>query len=227
VKAPPLGPTAVLASWLVRVLSASARIDLDAESAERVQEAGTPTILAYWHEQVFLSVRFLQRQFLARGQPLAVLASRSRDGELVARVASRFHVHVVRGSSSRGGREALRTLHRVVARQRASVIFLPDGPRGPRHEVKPGIVVLSQMSRAPILPMAFVASGCWTLRSWDQLAVPHPRCRVVAVAGEPIAIPRELDDDSREHYRLALASTLADLNDDAARRAAPAIAAPT
>ena len=224
-RSPPLVPTALFAGWLVRILSASVRIDLDRESAGRLEEAGSPLILAYWHEQIFLSVRFLRKQFLTRERPLAVMASRSRDGELVARIAARFQVEVVRGSSSRGGREALRALHRVVSKQRASVVFLPDGPRGPRHEVKPGVVVLSQLSRAAIVPMAFVASRSWTLRSWDQMAVPRPGCRIRALAGEPLVVPRELEEEAREHYRLGLASTLADLNDVAVREATAEAAA--
>lgn len=208
-----LAATGLAASWVVRILGASARLDLDADSEGRLEAAGEPFILAYWHDQVFLSVRFLRHAFLTQDRPLGVMASHSKDGELVARVASSLGVRVVRGSSSRGGREGLRALHREIVKHRTSLVVLPDGPRGPRHEAKPGVVVLSQLSGRAIVPMAFAASRQWTLRSWDRLSVPRPGCRIRALAGEPIHVPRELSDEAREHHRLALTSTLADLDD--------------
>ncbi|HVS16531.1 MAG TPA: lysophospholipid acyltransferase family protein [Thermoanaerobaculia bacterium] len=208
-----LAPTAWLGGWVVRALSSAARLELDPESQARLETAGEPAILTYWHEHIFVSTVFLRRFFLSRRRPLAALASHSQDGELVARIARNFGVRVARGSTSRGGREGLRALHRELVKHGASLVILPDGPRGPRHEVKPGLIVLSQLSGAPVVPLAFAASRAWRLRSWDRMAVPKPGCRVRVLVGEPIRVPRELGDEEREHYRLGIASTLLDLGD--------------
>jgi lysophospholipid acyltransferase (LPLAT)-like uncharacterized protein len=220
VKPAALAPAAWVGGWVVRVLTSAARVAVDPESRARLEAAGEPAILAYWHEHIFVSAAFLRRHYLARGRPLTVLASHSQDGELVARIARRFGVRVVRGSTSRGGREGLRALHREIVRHGSSLVILPDGPRGPRHEVKAGLVVLSQLSGAPVVPMAFAASRAWHLGSWDRMAVPRPGCRVRVLVGEPVQVPRELDDETREHYRLGVGATLTDLQELLAPRAA-------
>jgi lysophospholipid acyltransferase (LPLAT)-like uncharacterized protein len=65
----------------------------------------------------------------------ARISPAARDGELVARFVARFGFEVVRGSSSRGGAEALRMLARSI-RDGYDVVVVPDG-RGARAMVRP------------------------------------------------------------------------------------------
>src|SRR5256712_14112562 len=82
-----------------------------------------------------------------------VLVSRSRDGEIVARYLSRFGLDSVRGSTSRGGREAGRALGAAVRRGRGTAAA-PDGPRGPRAPPPPGAVPPAALPRGPLGPPA-------------------------------------------------------------------------
>jgi lysophospholipid acyltransferase (LPLAT)-like uncharacterized protein len=107
-------------------------------------------------------------------------------------------VEVVRGSSSRGGSTALKQLLRSVRGRGSSPVIVTDGPRGPIYRCKPGLVVLGQMTGAPILPVAGVASSAWRLRSWDRLIVPRPFARLDVAFGEPYPIPRSGADADRE-----------------------------
>jgi hypothetical protein len=136
-----------------------------------------------------------------------VLTSRSRDGELVARWIRGFGLDPVRGSSSRGGGEALRALTRAL-RSGGEVVVVPDGPRGPREVLKPGVIALARRSGAPIVPMAVGASSEWRLRSWDSFRIPRPFARCVVRFGEPIHVSRDAhrpgEDAARKEVEAAL-----------------------
>jgi lysophospholipid acyltransferase (LPLAT)-like uncharacterized protein len=136
-----------------------------------------------------------------------VLASRSRDGELVARWVARFGLTVVRGSSSRGGAEALRALAAAV-RAGQDVAVVPDGPLGPRERVQAGIVVLAASTGAPIVPLAFAARPARRLASWDRFLVPLPFARAAVVFGTAATVSREVD---RETARVGVEHALRDV----------------
>jgi lysophospholipid acyltransferase (LPLAT)-like uncharacterized protein len=183
-----------LGAWAVRLLALTLRIRREEGPVQELWRSGTPTIYAAWHGRILLL------PFLYGWRGSRVLASRSRDGELVVRFMRCFGCEAVRGSSSRGGAEALRLLARSLDAGR-DVFVVPDGPRGPRERLKPGIVVLARLTGAPIVPMALGASREWRLRSWDEFRIPKPFARCVMRFGEPIWISRELDRDAEEAAR--------------------------
>jgi hypothetical protein len=136
-----------------------------------------------------------------------VLASRSNDGDVVSNFMGRFGLEAVRGSSSRGGAEALRLLARSLGEGRDAVV-VPDGPRGPRETVKPGLVALARVSGAPIVPVALGASRSWRLRSWDEFSIPKPFARCVVRFGDPIRVPVGADRGAQEATRKDIESAL-------------------
>jgi lysophospholipid acyltransferase (LPLAT)-like uncharacterized protein len=142
-----------------------------------------------------------------------VLASASRDGELLAEFVRRFGFGVIRGSSSRGGASALRRLARRV-RAGVDVVVAPDGPRGPRARAQAGVIALAELTGAPLVPVAFVAEPAWRLGSWDGFEIPRPFGRGALAFGAPLAV-RGRD---REVARKDLESALAQLG-EAARNA--------
>lgn len=184
------GVLALLGStWRWRVVGGSARLDEILEAGP--DGAPRAAIVAYWHSRTALMVPFATR-LLSRGLPLAILASLSRDGELAARLARPRGLTIFRGSASRGGTAGLRQLYRHL-RQGGSCILAPDGPRGPLHQVKPGVVVLSQMAAKPVVLLGAAADRCWRLRSWDRMVIPKPFATVTLVVGEPQTIAPETD----------------------------------
>src|SRR5687767_10149558 len=122
-----------LAAATVRVLGATQRVRASGiEPLLPMWRSGQPLIYAVWHGRILMVPWMSARLRRTRGaRPVQVLASRSRDGELVARYVRRFGLGVVRGSSSRGGAAALRALARTL-RAGDDVAVVPDGPRGPR-----------------------------------------------------------------------------------------------
>lgn len=169
-----------------------------ADRVDRIVREDQPVIVAFWHNRSALGANFLVRAMLERGHRFVLVASRSRDGELSTGFTRYMGSSVIRGSSSRGGRAVLSGCYRAVVKDRESPILIPDGPRGPAYELKPGLVALAQMTGAPILPMGFAARKSWLLGSWDRMIVPRPFSRVAAAVGEPITLPRKLTEDEQE-----------------------------
>jgi lysophospholipid acyltransferase (LPLAT)-like uncharacterized protein len=204
-----------LAALAVRALGVTLRVRAEGVDAVRpLWSAHRPLIYAVWHGRIllvpWLTARF-RRTEGARG--VRVLASRSRDGELVADFVKRFGLDVVRGSSSRGGVEALRELARAL-RAGEDVAVVPDGPRGPAGHAQAGIVSLAATTGAPIVPVGVAACPARRLASWDRFLVPVPfaRCGVVFGAALPIA-----RDDDRERARASVERALQEATDAADR----------
>ena len=199
-----LGPP--LAAAAVRALGATLRIsEQGVEALEPLWAARRPLIYAVWHGRI-LMVPWLNVQLRrTRGARLArVLASRSRDGEMVARWVQRFGLAVVRGSSSRGGASALRALAAAV-QAGEDVAVVPDGPRGPAERLQPGVVALAALTGAPIVPFGFSARPARRLHSWDRFMVPLPFARAAVVFGTAALVSREAD---RETVRADLERSL-------------------
>lgn len=154
--------------------------------AERI-ESGQPFVVAMWHGDELGMVCF------GPFYRLAVMASQSKDGELLNYVLRRFGFATARGSSSRGGSSALRGLMRL-ARQGYSPVIAVDGPRGPVHKAKPGILELARVTGLPVFPCAMACSRHIPLhRSWDLTDLPMPFAKVLLCWGDPIVVSREGD----------------------------------
>ncbi|MES1924744.1 hypothetical protein T31B1_05435 [Salinisphaera sp. T31B1] len=182
---------------LARALLASCRIQRieGASHLERLISQGQPLLACCWHQRLSVCVGHLLR---AREQGLepGFLVSPSRDGELVARMVSGMGARIVRGSANRTGAKALRDMYTTM-REGVSPILHPDGPHGPARQVKPGSIMLAQLTRSPLLPMSFAADRYWQLGSWDALIIPKPFARVVITIGEPLTVARGDDIDQR------------------------------
>ena len=183
-----------LAAGLVRALAATLTVTTRGiDDVAPLWKSGRPLIYVVWHECVLLMPWINAWLRRTRDAPrVTVLTSRSRDGELASSYAGRFGLAVVRGSSSRGGAVALRTLARTL-RGGGHVALVPDGPRGPRHRLQPGAIALAALTGAPIVPLAYSVRPARRLASWDEMLVPVPFARCGLVIGSPMEIARESD----------------------------------
>jgi len=198
---PSLSVTPAAAATIVRLLARTLQIRREEATVRGLWRDGTPAIYAVWHGRILLL------PYLYGWRRARVLASRSRDGELLARFVTRFGLEAVRGSSSRGGAEALRLLARSLREGRDAVVA-PDGPRGPREAVKPGLVTLARITGAPIVPMTLGASAEWRLGSWDEFRIPRPFARCVLRFGDPIRVPDGADRGAQEAARKEVEAAL-------------------
>ena len=156
----PVKLLSLISSLFIRTLYATLRVEhVRVEKIER-----TPRhILAFWHDHLLLMLHARYRR------PISALISRSKDGEYIARVFDWYGVESTRGSSTRGGSEALRELLRK-ARAGSNLAFTPDGPKGPPRVAKDGVVYAAKLTGLPILPIAFAAkkkSACARGTAWS------------------------------------------------------------
>ncbi len=164
---------------------------------------GERVILAFWHDRLLLmpfANRFAQR--------VCIMVSRHRDGELITRAVRPLGVETARGSSTRGWTGGLKGMLRAY-RGGANLAFAPDGPRGPRHVAKSGVVQVARVTGAVIVPIGAAARWTRRLASWDRLVVPLPGSVVVFVAGTALAVPADADAAAVEAARARLERELA------------------
>jgi lysophospholipid acyltransferase (LPLAT)-like uncharacterized protein len=163
-----------------------------------------PVLYAFWHQAQLIPA------WTHRGRGIGILVSRHGDGELIARVVGRLGFHPIRGSTTRGGVSALKQIVREVRAGR-DVAFTPDGPRGPRHRIQPGVIMAASLSGAPIVPVGIAVSRARRLRSWDRFLVPLPFATVVLRYGRPEHVPPDLDREGREEHLRRIERTMRDL----------------
>jgi lysophospholipid acyltransferase (LPLAT)-like uncharacterized protein len=177
-----LGNLIVLAE---RFLTASLRCQWEDHSGLTGPHKQTPVIFCLWHNRLAISM-LVHRRY---PRNLAALVSASRDGALLAAFLEAFGVQPVRGSSSRRGPQAL--LEMVGWAERGfDLAVTPDGPRGPRYVVQPGVIALAQITGLPIIPVSSNSRSKFSFRSWDRFQIPLPfgRCRITL--HEPLLVPR-------------------------------------
>ena len=129
----------------------------------------------------------------------------------VAETCRHLHFSVVRGSTTRGGVEALRQMVRLG--KDAHLAITPDGPRGPRRQVQGGLVYLAARTGLPIVAFGVGYGRAWRLKSWDRFAVPKPFTLGTVVTSTPVLVPPGADRDALEGYRLQVEQALTHVND--------------
>ena len=166
---------------------------------------GEPVLWLCWHNRIFLAPMVHWNWF--RSQPAAVLASASRDGELLAAVCRNFGLDAARGSSSRRGAAALRESV-VFLKAKRDLCVTPDGPRGPRYHLQQGIVILAQRTGTRILPLHLRPHRAWRLKTWDGFVIPWPFTRVDVVLDPPWIVPLTTTPEEFEFERARLETML-------------------
>jgi hypothetical protein len=148
-------------------------------------------IYSFWHEGLLAP--------LATKPKIRVLISQHTDGELIAQICERLGIGVVRGSTARGGCQALLEMIRSAGGD-SHLGITPDGPRGPRRELKPGVVMIASQSGLAIVPVGIGFVRAFRFQSWDRFALPLPFSMMVGVVGNPIFVPKDLDRGGLEQW---------------------------
>lgn len=190
--------------WLIRLLGMTLRREF-VGPVEEINRSEGPVIHVLWHNQIMASPHIYRKMYPKR--PSVVLTSASKDGAVLAAAVGVFKVGAVHGSSSRRGAAALVAL-RKAAKQGKDLIFTPDGPRGPRYKVQPGVIKVAQTTGLPLVVFRIQYQSCWTLKTWDRFQIPKPFSRVKITVEKPYALKREMGDGEFEAARLTLENSL-------------------
>jgi len=176
-------------------LARTVRTDVEGgDVLRRLLDARTPFVCVFWHGSM------LYPWWLLRRRNGAALVSRSRDGQLLTDVLEGWGYHMLRGSSHRGGGEAMDAMREAV-RSGHVLCVTPDGPRGPRHEMKMGAVRVAQTTGVPLCMLSVAYRRCWRLASWDRFELPAPFTRARLVCSEPVLVDTALSGDALDTFR--------------------------
>lgn len=208
-----------IAWFIYRCLSLTWRLQLfEPEDMKRNRHEQRPYILANWHGDELPLICQI------RPNRIATMASTSQDGEIMNTIIHLLGGLSSRGSSTRGGVGGLLGLLRLIRNEKRNCSFSVDGPKGPRHVVKPGVFEMSRLLKgAPIYPAGVSCDRAWRFpKSWNQMFLPKPFARVVIYWSE--AFYFDLKEDPRsDELRIRLENAL----HNASREAAKKIAGPT
>ena len=154
-----------------------------------------PVLFTFWHNRIFLSVYYYR--YILGKEKICVLASPSRDGDILARVIDRLGFSSVRGSSRHYGKNALKTMLESFKGGFDGAI-VPDGPQGPKYEVKEGVVRIARRTGLPIVPTAYNTSVKKILSTWDSFILPAPFSRAVLIYGKPLVVSKKMKDSEAQ-----------------------------
>ncbi|MCU1310251.1 MAG: hypothetical protein JWO20_1376 [Candidatus Angelobacter sp.] len=190
-----------LGTLAIRLIGPTIRFEVEIEEGGTSEIIHVPAIYCFWHQCVFASA------WVFRNRQIAVMTSRSFDGEYIARIIQNLSFRAVRGSSSRDAARALLGMHTEIENGH-TVAFTIDGPRGPRHVAKPGPVLLARNTQVPLICYHLALQKKWTLRSWDQTMIPKPFTRALVRFSKVINVTANLDSAGMEKVHAEMQAAL-------------------
>ncbi len=197
-----VGTAGLLAAKLVQswMSTLDYRVGFYDRSVDPARGLGGPRIYIFWHENILLPL------YLRGSCRLAMLLSQHRDADILARIAHHVGFDCVRGSTYRGGVDAVRELLRKSDGMHLTIT--PDGPRGPRRRLAQGPIYLASRLNLPLIALGFGYNRPWRVRSWDRFAIPKPYSRARGLVSPPMQIPPDLDRAGIETCRLRVEKLL-------------------
>ena len=196
----------ILSSWLAKAFARSYSFEVSGQ--ENLGAKDQACVVAIWHEHLFPVVCSLigDKQY-------TTMVSQSEDGNIIANIISQFGFNpVARGSSSRGGGDARDDLM-VKMMKGISPVLTVDGPRGPRHKVKGGVIYLARESQTTIVPATVACSSAWIFeKSWDKFCLPRFFSKIKIIYGPPIVISQEAKGKKFAEAKYQVSEALLELN---------------
>lgn len=176
--------------FLARLILKTIRYQIDGlDRYEKIKGSGKRVVFAIWHGQLAL---FYPMAYYSK--PCGIV-SRSKDGELAARIIKYFGFDSVRGSSSRAGAIAIMEAEKYL-KEGYDIVVTVDGPKGPRFSVKNGAIYISKRFDCVIIPVVASINRYKMFKSWDKFIFPSPFARLTIFLGEPIYTSKIIDKDA-------------------------------
>lgn len=159
------------------------------------------SVIAFWHGKM-LPVWF----FFKQHNPLGIV-SLSKDGEILSQLLNKWNYKLIRGSSSKGGKEVIENV--VNSNHFGSILITPDGPLGPKEEMKAGAIIISQRTSKPLVLCGVIISKKILLKnSWDDFEIPLPFTKIYINFSDEISFDKKLNYDEVNDLRVELSKKL-------------------
>jgi len=147
-------------------------------------------IYAFWHRYIVPIV------ISRRNENAVIVISSSKDGDYIAEPAKLLGYQPVRGSSTRKGTSALKQM--IALASQYTIGITPDGPKGPAHVVKEGVLQLAYLTKLPLYAISVSVSKAWVFNSWDRFVLPKPFAKINVHYSEPIYITQKEDFEEKK-----------------------------
>lgn len=197
----PAGIIVAVVVLLLRLLLLTLRVRLDDRAGFLRGAHPGSYVFVFWHNRM-VGMLAAFRKYYGKRKGAVVLTSASGEGTVLSQIMAEFGIGAVRGSSSRRGMEATRTLTRTLRAGR-DVIITPDGPRGPRYRLGMGAVFVAAKTGEPLVMFRVDYSRCVQLRTWDGFMIPLPFSRV-NVTLSPLEFVKAEEDAALEAERVRI-----------------------
>lgn len=184
-----------LSALFIKLLCSTLKLHLpNFEINKFLSKQSKPIIYLVWHGSQLVPT------YVYRNKGIYIMTSYSRDGDIQTQSLYCLGYKIIRGSSSKGGSRALLQLVKLLSKPSIKNTFNSasitlDGPRGPWHIPKPGIVLLAQKTSAMLLPLAVAYTRVYRLNNWDKFEIPIPFSKVVMYTGMPFTLDSSISVD--------------------------------
>jgi len=196
---------------LVRLLGLTWKFtELSENGAEPKRGKTEQYIYGFMHAYIIPTV------YTYRGRKIATIVSSHKDGEIAARAVRAFGMKTARGSSTRGGARGLLELIDYISKG-YDIAITVDGPRGPRGELKDGILYLAKLTGKKAVLVGFACDNKYRLKSWDKMEIPKLFSRGGFVFGRPFEVPGDITDEQLRELKALKTQELEHLNEEAQR----------
>jgi lysophospholipid acyltransferase (LPLAT)-like uncharacterized protein len=193
----------IFCSLIVKLICRTYRVTvIGQEHEDQFLNQGSPILFVSWHQGLLYYI------YHFRNRNGIVMVSQSKDGELISRIIAMLGFHSARGSSSRGGKEAMNHMIDVINKTHCSGGLVADAPRGPFGVAKMGILKIAQATGLPLIPVMFWARRKILLHNWDNTILPLPFTRIVFFYAAPIFIQPDTSAEQIEKARIDLTDQL-------------------
>lgn len=183
-------PLGFIGKYAVRLILSTCKVEV--VGLEHLKNEGK-CILSVWHNRIFVMCEFFRRYLPERGY--AVFLSKSRDGEPIAHVIKRYPrgrcIRVAHDARHQALREAINYLDNTGG----VLVITPDGPKGPRYKIKPGVLLAAKKTQAPVTVFSWEASRYWELNTWDKFRIPKPFSTIKMTVSKPVHLDPSLPAD--------------------------------
>lgn len=197
--------------FLVYVIGRTLRWEVRGwENWESIQKAGKQAIYSCWHRCIFPATYFWRK----RG--IVVMSGYHFDAQYTGRFIQMHGYGIARGSSARGGVNALNRMVRCL-RDGRDVGFTIDGPRGPRYVAKVGPVLVAKRTGNPIFCFHISMKRKIQLNSWDHFQIPLPFTKALVLMAPPLYIPKDAKREALEEKRVEMETILNQMREEGDR----------
>ncbi len=177
------------------------------EHLEQAEARDGSLVIASWHGMTMMITGYLYTVRRVEPERYRMVVPDDERGVTLNIWAERMGAHTFTISMAEESMVAARRLLELIRQMKEGkrLYLNPDGPDGPTHEPKSGVVYIARKAQAPILPSAAYATPAYRIPRWDRYTVPLPFSRITVVFGELLEIEAAAD---MEQARLLLRERL-------------------